>query len=296
MILFFVPHYGQMAHSLAQTSGLHVGYAVLVRFPNRELYADVETEVHAQDCVMLGSVAPPDEELLSMLLLCHTLKKEGARRILALLPYLGYARQDREEAGRSLGAAWIGALLQACGAEEVVTVDVHSPLVQTRFPIPLFSLSPAAIFGGELKRLGLHRATLVAPDEGALERCEAVRQAAGIEAPVAYFEKQRTAAGVKHLAMHGEVGAQAVVVDDILDTGGTLLACCEALQRAGVQEIVVMVTHGLFTGTEWERLWSLGVTRLYCTDSVPLPTRLAEPRISVLSVVPLLTKYLSDRR
>jgi len=91
------------------------------------------------------------------------------------------------------------------------------------------------------------------------------------------------------------LGPQAVIVDDILDTGGTLISACETLRRAGVQEIIVMVTHGLFTGSLWERLWSLGVGRIYCTDTAPLPPRLASTRIAVLSVAPLLCDYLAPR-
>ncbi len=131
--------------------------------------------------------------------------------------------------------------------------------------------------------------------EGALDRCEAVRRAAAMEEPLAYFEKTRTTEGVRHSVLRGETGPQAVIVDDILDTGGTLVSSCEGLQRAGVAEIIVMVTHGLFTGSLWQRLWSLGVTRIYCTDTVPLPPGVASTGVAVLSVAPLLREYLALR-
>ncbi len=128
-------------------------------------------------------------------------------------------------------SAWIGELLRAAGVDDVVTVDLHSRTAHHLFPVPLRSLSPAEIFAGEITRLSLAGATVVAPDEGALDRCEAVRQATGIDRPVAYFEKTRTAAGITHSGLHGTVGRHVVIVDDILDTGGTLISSCEALRR-----------------------------------------------------------------
>jgi ribose-phosphate pyrophosphokinase len=178
----------------------------------------------------------------------------------------------------------------ASGIVEAVTIDVHSRLVQALFPFPLRSLSPADLFACELAALGRDDPTVVAPDEGARERCEAVRRAAGVQRPLAYFTKTRTPVGVRHSTLHGTVGRHAVVVDDILDTGGTLVSACEGLVRAGVEEIVVMVTHGLFTRSSWERLWSLRVRRIYCTDTVPLPESARSGAITVLPCAPLLAQ------
>ncbi len=266
----------------------------IARFANGELHLALDTPPAGQDCVVLGAIAPPDDRLLSTLLLCHTLRKDGAGRIVAALPYLAYARQDRREAGRSLGAAWVGQLLSAAGADEVVTIDVHSPLVASLVPLRLRSLSPAPLFAAAIAALALEAPTIVAPDAGARARCEAVRGAAGIARPVVWFDKQRTAAGVRHLTLHGAVGDTVVLVDDILDTGSTLVSACEALAGAGMQRALVMVTHGLFTGTGWQRLWSLGVTRIFCTDTVAggAPVR---PEITVLGTGSLLADALAER-
>jgi ribose-phosphate pyrophosphokinase len=288
MILFALPFFEDLARDLAGVADLERGLCSIARFPNDEIHVELATTPAGQDCVVLGSIAPPDERMLSTLLLSHTLKKEGARKVTALLPYLGYARQDREEPRKSLATAWAGELLRASGADEVVAVDVHSGSAHRLFPIPLRSLPPAEIFAREITARSLAGATIVAPDEGARGRCEAVREAVGAGPPLAYLEKTRTPDGVMHSALHGEVGARAVVVDDILDTGGTLVSACEALGHAGVREITIMVTHGLFTGSLWERLWSLGVTRICCTDTVPLPPRLGSATVAVLSVAPLL--------
>ena len=294
VILFPLPAYERLAGALERLTPLDRGRFSITRFSNGELHATLDTTVAAQACLVLGSVAPPDENLLSTLLLSHTLAKEGAGRITALLPYLGYARHEKDEPRKSLGTAWMGDLLRASGVSDVLSVDVHSRLVHTRVPIPLRSLSPAGIFADALTSIGLRDATLVAPDEGALERCEAVRRLAGIERPLVHLTKKRTDAGVVHSTLHGIVGSSAVIVDDILDTGGTLVSACEALRCAGVEAIIVMVTHGLFTGTQWQRLGPLGVSRIYCTDTVPLPRLPATPLIEVLPVAPLLSTHLDD--
>ena len=293
MILFALPLLEQLAEALESLPQVKRGHFSIGRFANGELHVTVETPPSGGPCLVLGSVAPPDEELLSTLLLSHTLRKEGALRVIALLPYLGYARGDRAEPGKSLTTAWVGEILHASCVAEVATVDLHSLLAHQLFPIPLRSLSPAKIFAAAITPLRLADVTIVAPDEGALERCEAVRRAAGIQRPLAHFTKKRTQEGVTHSTLHGTVSSQVLLVDDILDTGKTLVSACEALGQMSVEEIIIMTTHALFTGTRWERLWTLGVSRLYCTDSVPLPQAWMSPRIAVLSVAPLIADYLS---
>jgi ribose-phosphate pyrophosphokinase len=258
IVLYAIPVQRRLADALRQLTGLEEGGSAIGRFPNGELHVDLDMAPADRDCVVLGAVAPPDEHLLSTLLLCHTLKKEGARRITALLPYLGYARHDRAEPRKSRAAAWLGEIVRASGVNAVVAVDVHSSLIHELFPIPVLSLFPTPLFAAEIGKLALTDPVIVAPDEGALERCEAVRRAAGIGRPLAHFTKTRTPEGVKHSILHGVVGREVILVDDILDTGATLVSAADTLQRAGARQIVVMATYGLFTGTAWERLWSLG--------------------------------------
>jgi ribose-phosphate pyrophosphokinase len=294
VILFALEQYADMALALENSIGrLQQGKFRITRFDNGELHADVETPVTAQPCLVLGSIAPPDEQLLSALLLAHTLKKEGARQVTAVLPYLGYARHDKDKPGQSLATAWVGSLVRASGCDGVVTVDVHSEKTKQLFPMPVVSLSPAGIFAEAIIRYGLADATVVAPDEGAIARCQAVRATAGMScSKIPYFEKHRTDTGIIHTGPIGDVGRRAVIIDDILDTGGTLVSACEQLCKTGVEEIEVMVTHGLFTGKRWKDLYRLGVKRIFCTDSVPLPAGVDGQNIVRLSIIPLLAKEL----
>lgn len=239
----------------------------------------IDSPVRGRDCLVIGSIAPPDERLATALLLCHTLKKEGAGRVTAFLPYLAYARQDKAEPGRSLALHWIGRLLKASGVDRVACVDVHSRRAFDLLPIPLDSLSPAGLFARQIEKLSLQEATLVAPDEGASERCRRVAEALGSSVAAAVFKKRRMPDGRVESTLQGRAGERAVVIDDILDTGATLAACCRRLRDQGTREITLMVTHGLFTGEAWKSLGKLGVKRIYCTDSVPLRAGLRGIRV-----------------
>jgi len=295
MIVFPLRKYEVLGAELKSAwPALKAGKFELARFDNGELYAIVHTSVAFEHCLVLGSIAPPDEQLLSILLLADTLKKEGAGKLTALLPYLAYSRQDKDKPGESLAAALTGRLLEAAGFDQVVTLDVHSEASKHLFPIPLVSLETATLFGDAIRRHRLSEATIVAPDNGAIARARAVQIAAGIpERDIPYFEKQRVRTGIVHVGPIGKVGAQAVIIDDILDTGTTLVSACQKLVEVGIREIYIMVTHGLFTGETWRELWRLNVKRIFCTDAVPLPTGLDRSNIEILSVVPLLRRQIS---
>lgn len=172
-------------------------------------------------------------------------------------------------------------------------MDMHSERAKRLFTIPVISLSPAKIFAEAISRFGLEARTIVAPDNGAIGRCQDVQAAAGMPASeIPYFEKQRTATGIRHGGFVGKVTTRVVIVDDILDTGGTLLSACEKLRQAGVADIDIMVTHGLFTGDRWKKLSQFGVKRIVCTDSVPLRSGVEPGNIVRLSVVPLIAQEL----
>ena len=294
MLLFYFTDYDAMACALLERSCLTSGRFAVNRYANQELYVTVPTRVPGEDCVILGSVAPPDEHLLSIMLLAHTLKKEGARRVTGLIPYLAYSRQDKRRAGESIATAWVGSLFGVSGIDEILTVDVHSQRDSDLFPIPLTSLSTAELFADAIRQHGLTDAAIVAPDNGAIERCQRVMDAAGLGGRVVCCEKTRTTEGVTHTAVIADVGLTAIVIDDILDTGGTLVSACEKLRDRGVADIRIMVTHGLFTGSRWNKLWSLGVKTIFCTDTIA-PCKEREPQAFVrLSVVPMLRARLKE--
>jgi ribose-phosphate pyrophosphokinase len=294
-LIFVLPnHSSLLSGALSARQASTVATCEVARFSNGELYLRLGAPAADRICGLLGSLAPPDEQMLSVLLLAHTLRRGGARQVVALLPYLGYARQDRADPGQSLGVAWVGDLLRAAGVDQVLTIDVHSRRAAACFPMPLRSLSPARLFTEVLARDDLRDLTVVAPDEGALDRCQAVRRAAGIDTPLAYMRKERGVDGVTHSAVVGTVTRRVAIVDDILDTGGTLLSACRELSRAGAQEITVFATHGLFSGERWQELPTLGVQRIYTTDSVPAARERGGEIVEVLPVGGLIVDGFAE--
>lgn len=297
MILFSFPGYENVAQQLRATAPVRLARFCVDRYRNQELHASIDGPVTREHCLILGTIAPPDECLLSTLLLAETLKKEGAAKITALLPYLAYSRQDKEKPRESLGTAWVGSLLKTSGIDQVLTVDVHSERDKQLFPIPLTSISTDSLFADAMKKYGLLDATMVAPDNGAIPRCDAVKKAAGMPAgEVPYFEKKRTEKGIVHYGPVGKVGPKVVIVDDMLDTGETLVSACEKLKAAGVREIYILVTHGLFTGSSWRHLWSLGVKQIVYTDTIPSPAGIAATKVTVLPVGPLIATAVSTEQ
>ena len=265
--------------------GTETGTCAVRRFANGELVAQLRTPVAGRRCLVLGSVAPPEPELARLSLVAHTLRRAGAARVVAVLPYLAYARQDVAAPGQSLGAGWIGELLRASGVDEVVTVDIHSARAAALLGMPVTSLSPAALLVEALPGDWRDRATFVAPDEGAIERCAAVAAAAGRPEAVAHLVKRRDGGGVVHLALRGDVAGRALIVDDILDTGGTVVSCCRMLRASGRRRVAVAVTHGLFTADAGARLAAGEVEAVWATDSVRSPRRPDTTRIVRLAPV-----------
>ncbi len=293
MILFAFDAYRSMAAAIFRSAAVTPGRFRVERYENGEMHIAVQTQVTEAQCLLLGSIAPPDGHFLSMMLLAHTLKKDGARSVTGVLPYLAYARHDKDKPGESMATAWAGSLARSSGIDEVVTVDIHSERARRLFPIPVVSLSPAEVFAAASGRHGLKAATLVAPDEGAIPRCRAVAMAAGIDQKeIPFFRKQRTARGITHAGPVGQTERRVVIVDDILDTGETLLSACGKLQASGVDDISIMVTHGVFTGERWSGLWEIGVQRIFCTDSIPVLHTGQRPGIVSLPVASLLEQHL----
>lgn len=294
-MLFAFPDYQQLASPFQGIAGLELHKFSTARYDNQEMHAAIPSNLAGEPCFILGSIAPPDEQFISFTLLSHTLREHGAGQITAILPYLAYARQDKVKEGESLAAAWAGSLLKASGVDRILTVDIHSERDEQLFQVPLISVSPVCLFAKEIHNGGLTDATIVAPDHGAVRRCQAVRAAAGLPlADTPYFEKKRMDHGVVHSGLIGKTCSRVILVDDMLDTGGTLISACEKLGRIGVDEIYIFVTHGLFTGEDWRQLWSLNVRHISCTSTIPPSAAiLADRNISILSIVPLLHEALS---
>ncbi|GJL71573.1 MAG: ribose-phosphate pyrophosphokinase [Nitrosomonas sp.] len=297
MILFALPQYKSMGQELArEIPGLYFEKIAIMRFSNAELYTTVTSKVKGERCIILGSLAPPDEQLIAICLLTHTLKQKGALQVVGLFPYLGYARQDKAKTDQSHTLAWAGKILTASGLDQIMTIDIHSQLADQLVPIPIKSYLPTGLFKAGMPEL--HHApdtTLIAPDEGATGRAHALARELKRDMPVVTFRKKRTTSSLVHTAPPKIILTKnAVIIDDILDTGGTLLSCVRQLKGAGVNSVVIAITHGLFTGSDWRKLFHFGVKHIYVTDSTPETRQNRTKRVCKISSIPLLQTIISD--
>ena len=183
--------------------------------------------------------------------------------------------------------------MAASGVDEVVTIHLHNPMVTRDFAIPLISLSTAKLLSIAIGKQANTDFTFVAPDEGAVDNCADLNRELGGGKSISFFKKKRSAEGVKILSLHGEVSGKAVIPDDILDSGETLVRVCRELKKQGIKKIIVAVTHGLFIGSVWRELWKLGVEKIYCTDSDPRALKLASKKLYILSVAELIINYFN---
>lgn len=262
----------QLAQDLSKELSLPLGACAVRHFPDGELDIEVTEEVrHAHVVLVQGLHAPTGEHLLELALLTDVVRRGGAATVTAVVPYLGYARQDRRESGKEpLGARVVAELIAAARLDRVVALDLHSKAVEGCFsrPVEHAAAVPALI---EHVRARLETpAVVVSPDLGAVKRAEAFARPLGL--PVAVVHKQRlTGEDVKALSIVGEVkDRHVVVVDDMISTGGTLFAAVQTVLAHGAKPpVTVVASHGLFVGPANERLAALPLSRVVVTDSVP---------------------------
>lgn len=289
---YIIIHGQPLAKMIGRLARLKAGKIVFDRYKNGELYVSSCSRVLGENVLLFASFAPPDFQLLETLLAAHTLKKEGAKKVIGLTPFLAYMRDDKQRKGKSLTTQWLGRVVRASYMDEIITVDLHSELAKNLVPIPITSLSPADLFAREIQAMDLKLATIIAPDQGAIKRAKRLQKSLQNKFPIAFFQKKRTAKRIVISTPKGALSRRAILIDDQLDTGDTLIAACKQLKKLGVFEIYIFVTHGIFTGSRWKQLRSLGVSRLVTTDTIfhkNLPHW-----VLTISVAPLLKKTLQN--
>lgn len=292
-VIFNMPVYDYLADKFLEIPYLSKGRYQFERFPDKEAKITLLHNVTGDKCIVLSTIMPPEQNLMETFLLTHTLKKEGAKEVIWTVPYLSYMRQDKNETGASLSADWIAKLAESSGIDRILTLDIHSKFAASFFKIPILSLSPAELFIPELEDRFLKNATIVAPDEGAIHRCEALKHELKQDLPIAYFERERHHEEVSSKLV-GELTPNVLIVDDILESGVTLISACKILRDRGVKDIIVLVTHGLFINPLWEDIWEYNVSEIITTDSVPVKRSVKSKGVCVVSISPLLEKYIKN--
>jgi ribose-phosphate pyrophosphokinase len=267
------------------------GQITLKKFSDGETYCQVTENIRGQDVFVIQPTCPPvNEHLVELLLMIDAFKRSSAARITAVIPYYGYARQDRKDKPRvPISAKLMADLISAAGAERVLAVDLHAPAIQGFFDIPVDHLFAAPVFVSYFEKMRIPDLMIVSPDAGGVERARAY--AKRLNASLAIVDKRRDEKGDAQL-MHliGDVsGENTLIVDDIVDTATTLTETAKALHAHGAKNIYACFTHGVLSGNAVEKLAASNLARTLVTDTIPIRPEAAKmARIEVLSVAELL--------
>jgi len=279
-----------LAEAVAAKLDTQVGNLEVHVFPDGELQVEFQESVRGEDVYLIQPTSPPAEHILELLLMADAAQRAGVARLAAVIPYFGYARQDRRANGReAVGARLVAGLLESGGLfERVIAVDLHTAAIEGFFGISLEHLSAVPMLLESVRPHADTNGVVVAPDLGAAKLAE--RYAEPLELPVAIIHKTRISGSeVSVGSVTGEVrDRKPIIVDDMIDTGGTQRAAVDALLEGGCEpEITAVASHGLFVGSAEEDLRDIPVERFIVTDSVPPPEGLELP-LELVSLAPLL--------
>ncbi len=270
--------------------GMEPGKVHLERFSDGEVYVQILENVRGADCYVLQPTNAPAENLLELLLLIDAFKRSSAARVTAVIPYFAYARQERKDRPRvPISARLVADLIEKAGADRILCIDLHAPAIQGFFNIPVDHLFAAPIFMEHLKSQTLEDPVIVSPDAGGTERARYFAKRLG--AGLAIIDKRRTGHNVaESIRVIGDVeGHDCVIVDDIVDTAGTLTGAVRALLQQGAKSVRGCFTHPVLSGKAIERLRESPVASITVTNTIPLDDqRRACDKIQVLSIAPLL--------
>ena len=282
-----------LAESICHILGVPLGKAVLGRFSDGEIYFQILENVRGADVFVVQPCSHPvDCHLLELLLMIDAFKRASAWRITAVVPYYCYARQDRKDKPRvPISAKLVADLLETAGASRALTLDLHAPQIQGYFNVPVDHLFASPVLVEYFRQKSLPNLTVVSPDAGGVERARFF--AKRLDAPLAIVDKRRVDVDVSEV-MHiiGEIrNRSALIVDDIIDTAGTLVKTAEALTKEGATQVYAACTHAVLSGPAVERIAKSHLTEVVATDSVPLSEAGRQgSKIKVLSVADLLAR------
>ena len=292
---------GNSNRALAEAVSAHLDIplcrAHVRRFADGEVWVEILENVRGQDVFIIQSTsAPANDHLMELLIMADALRRASARRITAVIPYFGYARQDRKQGPRTpISAKLVANLITRAGADRVLTVDLHAGQVQGFFDIPTDNLFAAPVMVADIKsHRDLKNTMVVSPDVGGVVRARAL--AKRIDAPLAIVDKRRERAGESEVMnIIGDVSSRnCILIDDIVDSGGTLCNAAEALLAAGAESVHAYITHGVLSGQAAARIGASKLKELVITDTIrPSEAVSATPNIRVIPIGPLIAEAIA---
>jgi len=284
----------RLAENIAMSLGIPLGDVTIRRFMDGEIYVAYEENVRGTDCFLIQSTSDPvNARLMELLIMIDAAKRASATRVTAVLPYYGYSRQDRKHRPRvAITAKLVANLLATAGADRVLTIDLHAGQIQGFFDIPLDNLYASPILVEEVRKLNLKNLVVVSPDLGSVKRARAFGRILG--APLAIIDKRRPKENVAEVMnIIGEVaGRPVLVVDDMIDTAGTICQAALALQEAGATEVYATATHPVLSGEAVERIRRSPFKMVFVTDTIPLGEDKRIEKIEVVGVGHLLAEAI----
>ena len=280
----------ELAKEICDYLGLPLGEAFVGRFNNGEVQIMIDESVRGKDVFIIQPTSyPVNDNLMELMLMADALKRASARHITAVVPYYGYARQDRKTRGREpITAKLVANLMQTSGITRLVTIDLHAGQIQGFFDVPVDHLYGASILAKYINEKNLEDVIVVSPDLGGVTRARDLADRIG--APIAIIEKKRPEPGVaKVMNLIGDVkGKNCIIVDDIVDTAGSLVEGAKALKEFGAKSVMAAVTHAVLTDPASERIANSNIKELIVTNTMPLPENCKLDNVTQLSVAPLL--------
>ena len=285
----------ELAHGIAEHLLVPLGKSHLARFSDGEVWFQIQENVRGTDVFVLQPTGPPvNENLMELLVMLDAFKRSSASRITAVLPYYGYARQDRKDRPRvPISAKLVADLLSAAGCDRVLTMDLHASQIQGFFDVPVDHLFAAPVIMEYVSKLKLPQLTVVSPDAGGVERARAY--AKRLEAELAIVDKRRETPNVAevHRVVGDVAGRTALIVDDIVDTAGTLTKVADAIAGAGALEVHASCSHAVLSGDAIEKIEKSALSKLIVTDSIPQTEASRKcKKIVELSIAELMAKAI----
>lgn len=281
----------ELAEKIAKSYGASLGDVKVTVFSDGEFQPSFEETVRGQDVFIIQSTMPPADNLFELLLMVDAARRASARKIIVVLPYFGFARQDRKDKPRvAIGAKLVANMLMAAGIDRIMTMDLHADQIQGFFEVPVDHLFGSTIFYPEIEKLNTGNLIMAAPDAGGAKRSNSY--AKRLDVGLALCHKQRKKANViAEMTVIGDVkGKDVILVDDMCDTAGTLTQAADLFMEKGAKSVRAFCTHAVLSGPAYERLTNSAITELIVTDTIPLKQQHA--KIRVLSTADLFADVI----
>ncbi|BAC12015.1 ribose-phosphate diphosphokinase [Oceanobacillus iheyensis] len=280
----------ELANEIATHIGTNLGKCTVSKFSDGEVQINLEESVRGCDVYVVQSTcAPVNQHIMELLIMIDALKRASAKSINIVMPYYGYARQDRKARSREpIAAKLVADLIEKAGANRVITLDLHAPQIQGFFDIPIDHLQGVPILSSYFEQKNLDDVIVVSPDHGGVTRAR--KMADRLKAPIGIIDKRRPKPNVAEIMnIIGNIeGKTAILIDDIIDTAGTITLAANALIENGAKEVYACCTHPVLSGPAIERIDNSKIKELVITDSIPLPDEKFSTKITALSVAPLI--------